>query len=125
MEIYQEFLTDVKKYIKNHEHDTIERYQHTFTNIMNAFCKTKEIRKGMKCLEVGVGMGWFTVYATKKYGLICDGIEISPQMCEFANTCITQYGIKPNIILGNIENSTLPDNYYDIIVATSVMSSLR
>lgn len=125
MEIYQELLSDVKKYIKNHEQYTLEKYQHEFKNTMSALCKAKEIRKGMKCLEVGVGTGWFTVYATKEYGLICDSIEISPHIRDFANTFITKYGVKPNILLGNIENASIPDNYYDLIIACSVFEHVE
>jgi SAM-dependent methyltransferase len=75
-------------------------------------------------LEVGTGMGWFPTLC-KKNGLRCRGLEISPQLVEFAKQYGRENGVEPDIELGNIEGADFEPNQYDVIFCSSVFEHVE
>ena len=74
--------------------------------------------------EIGTGTGWFPLLC-KKNGLNCKGLEISPQLIEYAREVGRTYGIEPDIELGNLENTDLGRSTYDVIIASSVFEHVE
>jgi 2-polyprenyl-3-methyl-5-hydroxy-6-metoxy-1,4-benzoquinol methylase len=61
----------------------------------------------------------------KANGLQCKGLEISPQLVEFAMQMGKRNGIVPDIELGNVEDSDLGVEKYDVVIASSVFEHVE
>jgi SAM-dependent methyltransferase len=75
-------------------------------------------------LEIGTGTGWFPLLC-KRDGIRCKGLEISSQLIEYARDYGRQYGLEPDIELGNIETADLGESRYDAIMANSVFEHIE
>jgi SAM-dependent methyltransferase len=124
MKIYYEATADVVKYIDNHQNVALEEKNQHFENYLRLIRRFKDISPGTEILEIGTGTGWFPILC-KLRGLRCKGLEISPQLIEFAKETGSRYGIEPDIELGNLEDYPLPDNFYDVVVASSVFEHVE
>ena len=89
---------------------------------------TKEIFKFEKIipsthiLDVGCGTGQTAAYLAAQFGAIVTGIDINPVMVEKAKTRMEKYQLPVEIIQGSIENSSLKDESFDLIISESVLS---
>ncbi len=117
-------LSDVDRYIENNRHITLDDKISDFNLIMGRIRQFKEIDEKSKVFEVGVGIGWFPVLC-QKHGIECGGLEISPQLVEYANEFARKNGVTPDITLGNIEESDLGESVYDVVVATSTFEHVE
>jgi 2-polyprenyl-3-methyl-5-hydroxy-6-metoxy-1,4-benzoquinol methylase len=117
-------LSHVDAYIQNHSHIRLEDLEPQFEQIMKRVKKFKEINKETRILEVGTGTGWFPILC-KKHGLCCEGIEICPQFVDHAFQYGERYGIKPDIRIGNIEESDIGVSRYDVVIATSTFEHVE
>jgi len=124
MKVYQETLADVDRYIENHRDISLEAYEPRFESYLRPVRRFKEITSETQILEIGTGPGWFPILC-KQRGLCCKGLEISSQLIEVARETGRRYGVEPNIELGNIEESSLPANFYDVVIASSVFEHVE
>jgi SAM-dependent methyltransferase len=124
MKIYQDALPDVTKYIDTHRDITLNDYEQRFENYLWPLRKYKKITPETEILEIGTGTGWFPLLC-KLHGLRCKGLEISPQLIEVARETGRRYSVEPDIELGNLEDYSLPDNFYDVVIASSVFEHVE
>ena len=61
-------------------------------------------------LDIGCGGGWFTRAFTKA-GYQMTGLDISPQMLDFAQNTSLKQGVRAEYILGDIASTKLPCRY--------------
>lgn len=61
-------------------------------------------------LDVGCGGGWFTRVFTRK-GYLMTGMDISPEMLDFAQQTALKEGVRGEYILGDITKTKLPRRY--------------
>ncbi|MBQ8229280.1 MAG: methyltransferase domain-containing protein [Clostridia bacterium] len=66
-------------------------------------------------LDVGCGGGWFTRAFTRK-GYAMTGMDISPEMLDFAQETALKEGVRGEYILGDITKTKLPRRY-DFVTA--------
>jgi SAM-dependent methyltransferase len=124
MKIYQDTLSDVSRYIDTHRNTTLEDKLLRFESYLRPVQVIKEITPETEILEIGTGTGWFPLIC-KQHGLRCKGLEISPQLIEVARETGRQYGIEPDIELGNLEDYPLPASFYDVVIASSVFEHVE
>jgi len=123
MKIYEEKLSDVDRYIENKVDIDLNDMIPKFEATINTINKFKKIDNNSKILEIGTGTGWFPILCAK-HNIDCEGIEISPQLIEYAYEYGAHYGIQPKIRLGNIEEN-IGNSKYDIIIAQSVFEHVE
>ena len=123
MRIYYD-LSHVNSYIQGNVHLTLENMEPQYQSIMKRINKYKEINKDTRILEVGTGTGWFPILC-KKNGISCEGIEICPQLVEYAIQYGRKYGIQPDIELRNVEESDIGISKYDVVIATSTFEHVE
>ena len=61
-------------------------------------------------LDIGCGGGWFT-RAFQQYGYQMTGMDISPEMLDFAQETALKKGIRSEYILGDIAKTKLPARF--------------
>ncbi|MGD9617225.1 MAG: class I SAM-dependent methyltransferase [Alphaproteobacteria bacterium] len=119
VEIQKSELSDVTRYITNRSHmrlaDKEERYD-SFMRLINA---VRPVTPETRMLEVGTGLGLFPIWCATK-GWNCKGLEISPQLIAHAEQLAREEGVKVEIILGNIEDFSMPSEQFDVIIAASL-----
>lgn len=124
MKIYYDAPADVTRYIDNHRDIALEEKEQHFENYLRPIRKFKEITPETEILEIGTGTGWFPILC-KLRGLRCKGLEISPQLIEMAKETGRRHGVEPDIELGNLEDCGLPDDFYDVVIASSVFEHVE
>ena len=124
MNIHTEELSDITRYLENHKHLTLEDYAGDFDLIMGRIRQFKKIDETCSLFEVGVGTGWLPTLC-KRNGISCKGMEISPQLVENACEFSRKHGVEPEIVLGNIEDDSIGDSEYDVIIATSTFEHVE
>lgn len=124
MKIHHEELSDVHRYIKNSQDIRLEDKKREFDIRMQRIKKFKVINKHTRILEIGTGTGWFPILC-KKEGIYCKGLEISPQLIEYAKQYGHNYNIHPDIEVGNIEDTDIGMSQYDVIIADSVFEHVE
>lgn len=124
MQIHHEELGDVRRYIDNHKDITLEEKEPHFRNMLRAVQRYKTVDGNTRMLEVGTGTGWFPLLSQLN-GIPCQGLEISPQLIACAHEIGARYGIRPDIKLGNLEDSDLSANYYDVVIASNVFEHIE
>src|SRR6266567_1981654 len=124
MEIQNDDISDVTRYIELHRHLRLEDKLPDWERYLRHVRKYKQIDGGTVMLEIGTGTGWFPLCCKWK-GLNCKGLEISPQLIDYAHELGRGYGVDPDIELGNIENTDLGHSRYDVIIAMSVFEHVE
>lgn len=124
MKIYHEELADVDRYLRSSAHLKLEDKRGQYLGYLRPIKKYAKIDASTKMLEVGTGTGWFPTLC-KMEGLQCRGLEISPQLIEYARKTAAEYGIDPDIHLGNLEDSDIGDSVYDVIVCSNVFEHVE
>jgi len=124
MKSHQEELTDITRYLKNNEHLRLEDHEQEFQRALRSFRRWHPIDPSTRILEIGTGTGWFPLLC-QQHGLSCKGLEISPQLVEYAHQFGRKYGIEPDIELGNAEETDLGSEQYDVILAQSVFEHIE
>jgi len=124
MKIYHDELTDIVRYIENHQHLELEDKESDFNAIFRYIKRFKTINKDTKIIEIGTGTGWLPILC-KKNGMSCSGLEISPGLVDYAKILGQKYNIIPDIELGNIEEVDIGISKYDIIIATSTFEHVE
>ena len=124
MRVHREELSDVSRYIEGRRRLRLEDKEPHFRNYLRALEPFKKIDASTRILEVGTGMGWFPLLC-QRHGLTCKGLEISPRLVEYARQWGRQYGLEPDIELGNLENTDLGRERYDVIIASSLFEHIE
>lgn len=124
MKVHKEELTDVTRYIESHKTIELDDMESDFKLIMDRITEFKPVNGSSEILEVGIGTGWFPILCKKK-GLRCRGMEISPQLVEYAKEFGRRHGIEPDVELGNIEETDIGESRHDFIIATSTFEHVE
>lgn len=124
MEIHQDALSDVERYVQGHKDIPLEQKERDFDQLLRYLQQFLPIDSSLKMLEVGTGMGWVPIIA-KKRGWNLTGLEIAPGLIEAGRAYGRRYGYEPELILGNIETYDLGENVYDVIIANSVFEHVE
>ena len=124
MKIHHEALPDVLRYIDNQKHYGLEGKLLMYERYLRLISKGRKLDAETRMLEVGTGMGWFPILC-KANGLRCKGLEISPQLIDAAMQLGAANGIEPDIELGNVEDTDLGTETYDVVVASSVFEHVE
>jgi len=124
MKIHYDAPADVHKYIGTHRNIALEAKIPQFESLLRPVRRFKELTPETKILEVGTGSGWFPILCQLR-GLQCKGLEISPQLIEMAKEIGREQGVEPDIELGNLEDYPLPENYFDVVMASSVFEHVE
>jgi 2-polyprenyl-3-methyl-5-hydroxy-6-metoxy-1,4-benzoquinol methylase len=124
MQIHHEETADVAKYIAKFGNISLEEKRPQCENFLRAIQAYKTLGPDTEVLEVGTGTGWFPLLCAQR-GLRCKGLEISPQLIALAKEIGRRHGIEPDIELGNLEDYRLPDEKYDVVLASSVFEHVE
>jgi 2-polyprenyl-3-methyl-5-hydroxy-6-metoxy-1,4-benzoquinol methylase len=124
MQIHTDTLSDVARYIEREKKKDLTAQEPKFDALMRYFKRFRPIDSSLRMLEVGTGMGWVPIIA-KQRGLNLRGLEISPMLVEAGKEYGRQYGVEPDIVLGNIEDYDIGESTYDIIIANSVFEHIE
>lgn len=124
MKVYREELSDVTRYLEKRGGRPLDEWVPQYANLLRVIGRIKPVDASLRMLEVGTGTGWFPILC-KKNGLKCRGLEISPQLVEFAREYGRSHGVEPDIELGNVEESSLGHELYDVIVCSSVFEHVE
>jgi 2-polyprenyl-3-methyl-5-hydroxy-6-metoxy-1,4-benzoquinol methylase len=116
--------TIVAQFIQEEDEHTLEDKKPEVESLLKLIRRFKAINAGTKILEIGVGSGWFQILC-KEQGLSCRGLEIDPQVIEYAKQCGKRHGITPDIALGDVEKAEMGTLEYDIIIATSTFEHVK
>jgi SAM-dependent methyltransferase len=123
MQIHHENLAELTRYLES-QGKRLEDKEAQYQNYLRLIRKVHPMDANTRILEVGTGTGWFPLLC-KLRGLSCKGLEISPQLIESAFEIGKAYGIEPDIELGNLEDTELGRNQYDVIVAVCVFEHVE
>ena len=124
MNVCYEELSDVSRYIENNCQLTLEDHLPRFEDYLRRVSRFRNIGTRSDILEIGIGTGWFPVLC-KARGLACKGLEISPQLVDFARSFGRKYGVEADVEVGNIETYEIGTEVYDVIVASSVFEHVE
>ena len=126
MKIHQETIPEIDRYLRNFGDEDLDGPEKVlqFENYMKMVRPFVDLTPATRILEIGTGTGWFPVQCARK-GLRCKGLEISPQLIEHAKKLAERYGVEADIELGNVEESDIGDNAYDVIIASSVFEHVE
>lgn len=124
MEIYRGELSDVTRYLANHEGEELAEREPEFRRIFGYVGRFKAVQPGMKLLEIGTGTGSIPILC-RMNGLDCKGLEISQQLVDHGRAWGKSLGVEPDIELGNIETSDIGTEAYDVIIASSVFEHIE
>lgn len=124
MQVHRKDLTDVTRYIEHPKHLGIEDHEAEYASTMWRIQQFHAVDQSTRMIEIGTGTGWFPIMCKIK-GLQCKGLEISPQLVEYAKAFGRRYGIEADIEVGNIENVDLGQSEYDVVVAVSVFEHVE
>jgi SAM-dependent methyltransferase len=124
MKIHHEELSDVTRYLDMHSRISLDEQRPHFERIVTAVSRFKSIDESIEMLEIGTGSGWLPILS-KMRGWRCKGLEISPQLIEYAMKWGAQYDVVPDVELGNLEDYELGRNRYDVIIASNVFEHVE
>lgn len=124
MQIHDTELSDVSRYIENQKKISLQEKEEKFRQLLRYVEKIRPVDPETLMLEVGTGTGWFPILC-KVRGLQCKGLEISPQLIAHARQEGAKLGVVPDIELGNLEESDLGTERYDVILCSSVFEHVE
>ena len=126
MEIHHEALSQIDAFIRNYGDEDLNSAEKRlqYENYLKIFRPFITLGPSTRMLEIGTGTGWFPIMCARD-GLQCRGLEISPQLLEFARTLGKRYGVDVDIQLGNIEENDVGDNEFDAIIGSSVFEHVE
>jgi len=117
-------LPHVDQYVKQRQKIAVDDFEPQFKKELKRIEKFRPIDADTKILEVGSGIGWFPILC-KKHGIACKGIDICPELVEYAQLLGRKCGVVPDIELGNIETMDIGISTYDIVIALSTFEHVE
>jgi SAM-dependent methyltransferase len=126
MRVHQEALSEIDRYLHDFGEEDLRGPQKRlqYENYLKMFRGYLKLGPQTRLLEIGTGTGWFPIMC-KMDGLQCKGLEISPQLIKHAKELGRRFGVEPDIELGNIEESEIASNAYDVIIGSSVFEHVE
>jgi 2-polyprenyl-3-methyl-5-hydroxy-6-metoxy-1,4-benzoquinol methylase len=124
MKIHNGSLSDVSRFIESGQTVGLNARRRDYESYFQMIRRFVEITPETKLLEIGTGTGWFPLLC-KLDGFSCKGLEISPQLIEHAMSIGREYGVVPDIELGNIEETNIAPGSFDAIIANSVFEHVE
>jgi SAM-dependent methyltransferase len=91
---------------------------------MHAVRRYKALDANSRMIEIGTGTGWFLLLCQLE-GLQCKGLEISPQLIHRAKELGAKYNLVPDIELGNLEETDLGENQFDVAICSNVFEHVE
>lgn len=113
-----------RDYIRLREAIPVEAHAHEFDTQMRRFAKLVPVGEQTRLFEIGPGSGWLLIHAAK-LGLRCGGIELNPELADFAGRRARESGVEITIDVGDIQDRSLEPESCDIVVAHSVLEHVR
>jgi 2-polyprenyl-3-methyl-5-hydroxy-6-metoxy-1,4-benzoquinol methylase len=124
MKICERPLSDVSRYIDTIRDIRLEDREADFQSVMRQIGAFMQVDESTRILEIGTGSGWFPILC-QKHGIRCKGVEISPQLVEYGREFGRRNGLEPDIEVGNIEDATIGEAAYDVVIALSVFEHVQ
>jgi 2-polyprenyl-3-methyl-5-hydroxy-6-metoxy-1,4-benzoquinol methylase len=124
VQIHQQKLPEIERYIDDHLHEDLADKEVHYQNYLRILAPYRAIDSSTSVLEIGTGTGWFPLLC-EAHGISCKGLEISPQLIEYALEMGRRHGLNPDIELGNVEDSDLGRELYDVVIASSVFEHIE
>jgi len=124
MQIHHECLSDVERYLSKREKIPLGDKEADFQNLLRCIRQVRELDCTTEILEIGTGTGWFPILCQLN-GLSCKGLEISPQLVDCAKKIGESHGVRAAVELGNIEETDLGREQYDVIIANFVFEHVQ
>ena len=124
MKIHYEMVEDIRRYISNNKDISLEEKEPQFRNILRAVRRFKGVDAETRMIEIGTGTGWFPLLCQLN-GLKCKGLEISPQLIECSREIGAKYDLIPDIELGNLEETDLGRDQYDVVICSNVFEHVE
>ena len=106
------------------QHLRLEDHEAEYQRYLRSVRRWHPLDASTRMLEIGTGTGWFPLLC-KRDGLSCKGLEISPQLVEYARQFGRSHGIESDIELGNAEENEIGAEEYDVIFAQSVFEHIE
>jgi SAM-dependent methyltransferase len=116
--------TIVTQFIQEEEQLILENNKPEVEGLLKVIRRFKEITNGTKILEIGVGSGCLQILC-KQQGLSCRGLEIDPNLIEYAEKRGRIFGIPLDVTLGDIGNAEIGNSIYDVIIANSTFEHVK
>lgn len=91
-------------------------------NLSKEIMKSESILPTSQILDVGCGTGQTAAFLASHYATNVTGIDINPIMIEKARHRMKKTRLSVNIIQGSIEETSLPNEAFDFILAESVLA---
>ena len=124
MEVYHGELSDVERYLRNRSSIRLEHKEERYQSLLRCLSRVKPVTPATRMLEVGTGLGLFPIWCATR-GLNCVGLEINPKLIEHAHSLADEYGVGVEILLGNLEDYSMPDMQFDAIFAASLFEHVE
>jgi len=124
MRVHQEAIPEIDRYLENFGSYDLKDKTPDYERYLRYVGRLRKVDANTRILEVGTGTGWFPLLC-KANGLQCKGLEISPQLVDFAMKMGERHGLVPDIELGNVEDNDIGIEQYDVIVASSVFEHVE
>ena len=124
MQIHPTTLDSVLRFLGTEGQRSVEAYEERFQKLLRLASRFRPLEAGTRLLEVGIGTGWFLMLSARR-GLECVGLDISPQVIAFVRTRAEQDGVSLDLRLGNIEETVLEREAFDVVMAESVFEHVE
>jgi SAM-dependent methyltransferase len=124
MHVHQEALSSTARYLETEGQRALETYEDLRRKFMRQVERFRPLTAESRILEVGIGTGGFLV-SCAKYGLHSVGLEISPQLIEFARERAARHGVSLDLRLGNIEDGVPGPGGFDVVIADAVFEHVE
>src|SRR3989442_1180224 len=124
MQVHPTTLDSVLRFLGTEGQRSVEAYEERFQEVLPRASRLRPLEAGTRLLEVGIGTGWFLMLSARR-GLECVGLDISPQVIAFVRTRAEQNGVSLDLRLGNIEETVLEREAFDVVMAESVFEPVE
>lgn len=91
-------------------------------NLSKEIWKAESIQSTSHLLDVGCGTGQTAAFLASHYAANVTGLDINPIMIEKAHHRMKKARLPVNIIQGSIEETSLPNEAFDFVLAESVLA---
>jgi SAM-dependent methyltransferase len=124
VQVHQSSLQTIDHYLSTEGQRPVEAYEVAYRKFVRLASRFHRLGRGTRILEVGIGTGAFLVLCAQN-GFECVGLDISPQLIEFAGRRARERGVRLDLRLGNIEDARLEAAAFDVVIADSVFEHVE